>query len=136
MADVTITNRDLKLGPAKEVPKLSRESVFDMLVLLRRAALWSGNRWEADCLGAKLILQRRRAVDRKWKASGDTYIARADHKWVVIIHGFDFQRLIMVGPRPSLTNAQDRFKECEYEFRGDEELFCKEYVFMKLALDH
>lgn len=143
---MSVTNRQLKLGPIKEVPKLSKDSIWDMLLMLRKACVWRGNRFEHEAMSVLYTLQRRRNPNRRLRGAGDTFMCRGDHQWAIIIRNFDFQSQLPIMPRlDALTGESEQvvresgdarrlFDMADIEFRGDEDLFCKEYVFMKLAL--
>jgi hypothetical protein len=110
---------------------IPRDSLWDLIFVMRKKATFTGNRFEYLCGGVNFTIQRRgrrvySSSSKKLEKLSDTWIAREDFGWVVVVLDFNFQTL-------SSMNPPRHHLECS--FKGDFERFQKDFVYLKLFDD-
>ncbi len=126
---------------------IERDELWRAVCFVRNKSKWTGNRFELVVGGSNFTLQRR---GRRYLEGGlkrkadDTYFARGDHGWVIIVRGFDFRRMSMPSKtyRPSVFSSASPEGTPEipndfrvFDFQGDYGLFQHDYVMFKLFED-
>ena len=128
---------------------ISHDSLWEVIIIIRDFAKWTGNRWEIEIGGVPVTAQRRGRLivtkgNRKVK-TGDTWITSPDHSWTVIARDFNFQSIVMAKDiqRPSgyvdfekMATARRKvhkdFEQCVIECDGDVERCEKDFVMFKM----